>query len=101
MPHQRDPALFDSVADQAVSLGNRLLDERSEDEAGEIASGLVAGAIHFWLYARQPCGNPHCESCEQIATTEQRLRQLIEEARHCAEESEYYHSPYGTNVGTA
>jgi hypothetical protein len=91
---------FDHAADEAVQLGNRLINEPDTDE-WDVASGLLAGAIQFWLYTRQPCGDPRCESCADIATSDQRMRQLLDEIREYAEDSEYFHSPNDANVGTA
>lgn len=96
-----DKSLFDRAADEAVALGNRLLEENPDADAWEIASGLLAGVVHFWLYTRQPCGDPGCESCAEVSTAEQRLKQLLDETRQSAEESDYYHTPYDANVGTA
>lgn len=95
------PSFFDEAADAAVALGNRLLEENPDADAWDVASGLLAGAIHFWLYTRQPCGDAYCEVCAEVGTAEQRLRQLLEDARQSAEESEYFHSPNDSNVGTA
>ena len=92
---------FDQAAEEVVKLGNRLLDEDKEADPWEIASGIIAGAVHFWLYTRQPCGDPFCDSCGDVSTAEQRLRVLIEEVRQSTEESDYYHSPYDANVGSA
>ena len=98
---EQPPTLFDEVADAAVDLGNRLMAEHPEADPWEIGSALLAGAVHFWLYTRQPCGDPACEDCAEIATAEQRYRQLLEELRYSAEESTYYHTPFDTNVGRA
>ena len=96
-----EQSLFDQAAEQAVSLGNRMLEENPDADAWDVASGLLAGIVHFWLYTRQPCGDPYCETCAEVSTAEQRLRRLIEEARESAQESDYYHSPHDSNVGTA
>ncbi|MFQ5936555.1 MAG: hypothetical protein ACE5LB_09115 [Acidiferrobacterales bacterium] len=92
---------FDRAAEESVALGNRLLDQDGEADQWEVASGLLAGAVHFWLYSRQPCGDPSCETCSEVDTAEKRLRKLIEEATEAAEESEYYHTPNDVNVGRA
>jgi hypothetical protein len=92
---------FDQAAEQAVALGNRLLEQSEEADQWEVASGLLAGAVQFWLYTRQPCGDPLCESCGEIDSAEKRMRKLLEELTSSAEESEYYHSPNDTNVGRA
>ncbi len=91
---------FDDAAERVIELGNRLMDVDDIDE-WEVASGLLAGAVQFWLYSRQPCSDPFCETCAEISTAEQRLRKMIEEAKQFAEDSDYFHSPRDTNVGTA
>ncbi len=97
----QDPSIFDEAAEQAVDLGNRLLDVNPDAGSWDVASGLLAGAVQFWLYSRQPCGDPMCESCAEVSTAEQRLRAMLEEIREFAEQSDYYHSPQDTNVGRA
>ena len=98
---EQEQSVFDEAAERAVELGNRLLDDNEDADTWDIASGLLAGAVQFWLYSRQPCGDPFCESCSEVSTAEQRLRKLVEEIRELAETSDYYHSPRDTNVGTA
>ena len=78
------------AARRAVELGNELAGQDQEADLWDIADGLLAGAIHFWLYSRQPCGDAMCEDCSPVATAELRmaeLRRLIEEL---ATDSEYY-----------
>ncbi|NIR60968.1 MAG: hypothetical protein GWO02_16380, partial [Gammaproteobacteria bacterium] len=62
--------LFDEVAGRVVALANRLADEHPEADPWDIASGLLAGAVHYWLYSRQPCGDPTCETCAEVAAAE-------------------------------
>jgi hypothetical protein len=93
--------VFDRAAEQVVALGNRFSEQDKEADPWDVASGLLAGAVQFWLYSRQPCGDPQCEACAEVSTAEQRLAALIEELREFAEDSEYYHSPHDTNVGRA
>lgn len=97
--HPAEP--FDKAAENVVELGNRLLDQDSSAELWEVASGLLAGAIQFWLFSRQPCDDPFCESCAEVSTAERRLKKLVEEARQLAEDSDYYASPRDVNVGSA
>jgi len=92
---------FEAAAQEAVELGNRLADRDPEADLWDVASGLLAGAVQYWLYSRQPCGDAFCEDCAEVATAEQRLRQLLEEVRQFAEDSDYYHTPNDSNVGTA
>lgn len=92
---------FDLAAQKAVELGNRLAEQDKDADLWDIASGLLAGAVQFWLYSRQPCGDPGCESCEEVSTAALRLAELLRETKESAEESEYYHSPNDANVGRA
>lgn len=93
--------LFDDTFSQAVELGNRMADQDSEADVWDIADGLLAGAIQYWLYARQPCGDPRCEDCASVNTAEARLAELQSLVQKFAQESEYYHSPSDVNVGRA
>jgi hypothetical protein len=92
---------YESAAEQVVALGNRILDDNTEADTWDLASGLLAGAIQFWLYSRQPCNNAFCEDCADISTAELRIRKLLDEVREHAEHSDYYQSPHDMNVGTA
>ena len=92
---------YDAGAEQVVALGNRVLDADEEADSWDVASGLLAGAIQFWLFSRQPCDNAFCEDCADISTAELRLRKLLEEVRDHAEHSDYYETPHDVNVGTA
>lgn len=92
---------YEAAAEEVVALGNRLLDADEEADAWDVASGLLAGAIQFWLFSRQPCDNAFCEDCADISTAELRIRKLLEEVRDHAEHSDYYESPHDMNVGTA
>lgn len=98
---EQEMSVFDEVAQEVVELGNRIAEQNPESDLWDIASGLLAGAVQYWLYSRQPCGDPFCDSCAEVSTAEQRMRQLIDEAKQFAEESDYYHSPNDANVGTA
>ena len=82
-------------------IGNKLAEKHDNADLWDIADGLLAGAIQYWLYARQPCGNPRCDECQPISTAEGRLSELRRLAAQFAEESEYYHSPSDSNVGRA
>jgi hypothetical protein len=95
------PQTFDRAAREVVDLGNRLLQDDDEVEIQDVASGLLAGAVHFWLYANQPCGEPTCAACAPIDTAEKRLDVLLEECGDLAQGSDYYHSPQDSNVGRA
>ncbi len=96
-----DNAIIDAAAEQGVELGNRMLEADDEADSWDVADGLLAGAIQFWLYSRQPCDDPRCENCAEVSTAELRMRKLIEETRRCAEESSYYETPIDMTVGRA
>ncbi len=92
---------LDEAARRTVELGNRIAEEDQDADLWDIADGLLAGAIQYWLYSRQPCGDPRCEDCSTISTAEDRLQELHKLIEHYASESEYYHTPYDSNVGRA
>ncbi len=92
---------FDIAAREVVELGNRLAEGGDDSHPWDIADGLLAGAVHYWLYTRQPCGDPECEECSPINTAARRLATLLDETRRFAEESEYYHTPNDRDVGRA
>lgn len=93
--------MFDQAASAAVELGNQILEQDKEGDAWDVSSGMLAGAIQFWLYSHQPCADPFCESCADVATAEQRLKLLLDEVRNFAQESDYFHSPTDSNAGRA
>lgn len=95
------PTLFDSAASQTVELANTLTEKDPQADLWEIADGMLAGAVHYWLYTRQPCGDPLCEECAAISTAEERLAQLLKDLEQYARESDYFHSPTDLNVGRA
>lgn len=98
---ENETQLFDDAAAAVVELGNRLLDQDKEADPWDVASGILAGAIQYWLYAHQPCADPYCEACAEVATAAQRMKLLLEEIKEFAEESDYYHSPTDSNAGRA
>lgn len=93
--------IYDEAAQEAVELGNRLADADQETDVWDVADGLLAGAVHYWLYSRQPCADPRCDDCAAIRFAEQRLAELLRFTEELAKESEYFHSPHDVNVGRA
>src|ERR1044071_2897599 len=59
---------FDGAFTKAVDLGNKLADRDKDADLWDIADGLLAGALQYWLYSRQPCGDPRCNDCMPIRT---------------------------------
>ncbi len=97
---QQDNA-YEQTAREAVELGNRIADNHSEASLSEIADGLLAGAVQYWLYAHQPCDDPHCEDCQLLCTAELRLDALRRTLEEFARASEYFHSPTDFDAGRA
>lgn len=93
--------IFNQAFDHAVQLGNQIAEEDEEADVWDVADGILAGAIQYWLYSRQPCGDPKCEDCAPVSTAEGRMRELTRLIGELAQQSEYYHSPSDANVGRA
>lgn len=98
---QGSNAIFNSSFEEVVTLGNRLADEPTEADLWDVADGLLAGAVQFWLYSRAPCGDPRCEDCASVSTAQARSAELLRLIHQFAEDSEYFHSPNDSNVGRA
>ncbi|MCG6871460.1 MAG: hypothetical protein LJE84_04140 [Gammaproteobacteria bacterium] len=92
---------FDEAAAETVELGNRLVEANEDADERDVAAGLLAGAIQFWLFSCQPCADPMCESCADLRSAESRLRLLLDEVSEFATESDYFHSRHDHNVGNA
>ena len=95
------PESFDSAFAKAVDLGNRLADKDKDADLWDIADGLLAGAVQYWLYSRQPCGDTRCQDCMPISTAEGRMSELKRLIEQLASESEYFHTPTDSNAGRA
>jgi len=67
---------FDSAFSKAVDLGNKLADRDKQADLWDIADGLLAGAVQYWLYSRQPCGDARCQDCMPISTAAGRMAEL-------------------------
>jgi hypothetical protein len=92
---------FDAAFTKAVDLGNKLAGTDKEADLWDIADGLLAGAVQYWLYSRQPCGDARCEDCAPISTADARLDELKRLITRLAAESEYFHAPTDANAGRA
>jgi hypothetical protein len=100
-PETDDSQPFDEAFSRAVDLGNQIADGDDKADLWDIADGLLAGAVQYWLYTRQPCGDPGCEDCLAIATAEARMAELRQLVKQFSEESQYFHAPTDSNVGRA
>ena len=98
--HDEDTAL-ETAAREAVDLANRLAEADAEADPGEVADGLISGAVHYWLFSRQPCGDQACEDCAELRSAEQRLALLQALVEEVARDSEYFHTPADYGVGHA
>ena len=90
---------YEQVAETIVEMGNRMLDEDESAEILEVASGMLAGAVQFWLYSRQQ--EPFNQVCADMSSAERRLQALLRETHNVAEESDYLVSPQDVLTGTA
>ena len=96
-----EPTSFDAAFTDAVDLGNKLAERDKDADLWDIADGLLAGAIQYWLYSRQPCKDPRCTECMPVSTAEGRMAEMQRLIRELSHESEYYHRPNDSNVGRA
>lgn len=92
---------YDQAAAQAVELGNRIADTDTDADLWDIADGLLAGALQYWLYTRQPCDQRDCPDCAPLATAEMRLKELHRLVDELARTSEYFHSTNDFGAGHA
>lgn len=92
---------FDAAFSKTVDLANKMADKDKDADLWDIADGLLAGAIQYWLYSRQPCGDSRCQDCMPISTAEGRMSELKRLIEQLASESEYFHTPTDSNAGRA
>ncbi len=98
---EEHPDPYDEAAREAVELANQIADRHQDADLWDISDGLLMGAIHYWLYSRQPCEDPMCEECEPVSNSDQRLVELLRLVEHFARESEYFHSANDVSIGRA
>jgi len=91
----------DQAAHGTVELGNQIAEGYRDADVWDIADGLLAGAIQYWLYSRQPCGDAQCQDCAPLCTAELRLDELKRVCDELARKSEYFHSPTDFDAGHA
>jgi hypothetical protein len=92
---------FDAAFSKTVDLANKMADKDKDADLWDIADGMLAGAIQYWLYSRQPCGDTRCQDCMPISTSEGRMSELKRLIEQLASESEYFHTPTDSNAGRA
>ena len=92
---------YDRAADAVVELGNQMVRGDDSIDVWDVASGMLAGAVQYWLFARQPCNNASCEACEEVITAQRRLRLLLAEVEQMAEDADSYDLHRDAHTGTA
>ncbi|HKQ30824.1 MAG TPA: hypothetical protein VJS66_06025 [Burkholderiales bacterium] len=98
----KDPdEMFNHVFDRTVKLGNQIAEQDTEADVWDVADGMLAGAVQYWLYSRQPCGDPRCDDCDPVSTAHGRMQELTRLIDELARQSEYYHTASDSNVGRA
>ncbi|MGE5625828.1 MAG: hypothetical protein ACM3ZT_09805 [Bacillota bacterium] len=100
-PENTELSPFDEAARQVVELANRIAEDNPDLDVWEVADGILAGAVHYWLYSRQPCDDPMCEDCAPVSTAALRQSELEKAVKLSAEESDYFHSPTDSNAAWA
>ncbi len=98
---KQDSSLYDMIAHQAVELANRAADDNPDTDLWDISDGLLAGAVHYWLFSRQPCEDPMCSECDSVSSPDQRVAELLRMVEQLAQDSEYFHSTNDTQLGRA
>jgi len=92
---------YGEAAREVVDLANRVADANPGADLWDISDGMLMGAIHYWLYARQPCDDPMCEECEPVSSSDQRLVELQRLVESFARESDYFQSVNDMKIGRA
>ena len=96
-----NPESFDTAFAKAVDLGNQIADTDKDADLWDVADGLLAGALQYWLFSRQPCGDPACLDCATSSTAEGRMAELKRLIEELTVDSEYFHTPTDSNAGHA
>src|SRR3954464_1842437 len=99
--HERNTRHFRFGFQQGSRSRQQACDKDKDADLWDIADGMLAGAIQYWLYSRQPCGDTRCQDCMPISTAEGRMSELKRLIEQLASESEYFHTPTDSNAGRA
>lgn len=92
---------FDEAFARTIHVGNSITDQNEHADLWDVADGILAGALQFWLYSRQPCEDKQCDDCSPVATAETRMAQLRRAIEQFSSQSDYFHSPHDRNAGRA
>jgi len=92
---------YDQAAEAVIELANKIVEEDESADIWDVGSGVLAGAVQYWLFSRQPCNNPVCEACAESSTAQRRMKLLLAEVQRLAEDSDCYDSPQDVQSGAA
>jgi hypothetical protein len=98
---QNSEETFQDAYSRTVDVGNTIANEEVDSDVWDVADGMLAGALQFWLYSRQPCGDPLCEDCAALSTSAARMAELRKLVDHFTAESDYLHTPLDQDAGRA
>jgi len=84
---------YDQAAEGVIELANGIIDSDESADVWDVASGMLAAAVQYWLFTRQPCNNPMCEACGETGTAQRRMKVLLAEVQRLAEDSDCYDTP--------
>jgi len=96
-----DSQFIEEAANELLDLANKLAGKYPQADVWDIADGFLAGAVDYWLFSRQPCGDLACAECAEVSSAELRMNAMRELTNEVAKESLYFHAPTDRNVARA
>ncbi|MEE8118211.1 MAG: hypothetical protein V3T39_01505 [Gammaproteobacteria bacterium] len=96
-----DSQFIEEAANELLDLANKLAEKYPQADVWDIADGFLAGAVDYWLFSRQPCGDLACAECAEVSSAELRMNAMRELTNEVAKESLYFHAPTDRNVARA
>ncbi len=96
-----DSQFIEEAANELLALANKLAEKYPQADVWDIADGFLAGAVDYWLFSRQPCGDLACAECAEVSSAELRMNAMRELTNEVAKESLYFHAPTDRNVARA
>ncbi len=96
-----DSEFIEEAANELLALANKLAEKYPEADVWDIADGFLAGAVDYWLFSRQPCGDLACAECAEVSSADLRMTAMRELTDDVARESLYFHAPTDRNVARA
>jgi len=92
---------FDAAFSKTVDLANKMADKDKDADLWDIADGLLAGAIQYWLYSRQPCGDTRVARTACRSARPKGACRSSSASSSSSPQSEYFHTPTDSNAGRA